>query len=219
MLVKDFITKELPVLKNFDTGVYALDLMDDYKLKHLPLLKEDIYQSLISEKDLLAMPEISIPIGDSFLFAPSVMESSHLLEALSLIARYHLSLIPVVNGEGVYQGVVTRERLADAFSELCNAECTGGIIVLEVASQDYSLTDIARIVESNNAHVLSLLSRIDETTGKLIISLKIDLEDASPVIRSFERFNYTVLYYFMGKGMVDDVLKERMNELLYYMNM
>jgi len=40
MLVKDFITKELPVLKSFDTGEYALALMDDFKLKHLPLLSE-----------------------------------------------------------------------------------------------------------------------------------------------------------------------------------
>ena len=53
----------------------------------------------------------------------------------------------------------------------------------------------------------------------LIITLKIDLEDASPVIRSFERFNYTVLYHFMEKGMVDDMLRQRMNELLHYMNM
>ena len=38
-------------------------------------------------------------------------------------------------------------------------------------------------------------------------------------IRSFERFNYTVLYHFMEKGMVDDMLQQRMNELLHYMNM
>lgn len=50
MLVKDFITKELPVLKSFDTGEYALALMDDFKLKHLPLLSEGIYRCLISEK-------------------------------------------------------------------------------------------------------------------------------------------------------------------------
>ena len=54
---------------------------------------------------------------------------------------------------------------------------------------------------------------------RLLITLKIDLEDASPVIRSLERFNYTVLYHFMEKGMVDDMLQQRMNELLHYMNM
>ena len=57
MLVKDFITKEFPVLKSFDTGEYALALMDDFKLKHLPLLNENVYRCLVSEKDLLAMPD------------------------------------------------------------------------------------------------------------------------------------------------------------------
>ena len=81
------------------------------------------------------------------------------------------------------------------------------------------IADIARLVEANNAHVLNLLSHQDKDTGRLLITLKIDLEDASPVIRSFERFNYTVLYHFMEKGMVDDMLRQRMNELLHYMNM
>jgi len=52
----------------------------------------------------------------------------------------------------------------------------------------------------------------------LHLIIKIDLEDVSPVIRSFERFNYTVLYYFMEKGMVDDLLQQRMEELVRYMN-
>lgn len=70
----------------------------------------------------------------------------------------------------------------------------------------------------NNAHILSLLSYTDKTTGRLHLIIKIDLEDVSPVIRSFERFNYTVLYYFMEKGMVDDLLQQRMEELVRYMN-
>lgn len=219
MLVKDFITKEIPVLKSFDTVEYALALMDDFKLKHLPLLSDGLYQCLVSEKDLMAMPDPSLTIGDPILFAPAVSENGHLHEALALMTRYGLSVLPVVSADGLYLGVITRDRLVDILSELCNAETLGSVIVLEIMPQDYSLSDIARLVESNHAHVLNLLSSQDKDTGRLLITLKIDLEDASPVIRSFERFNYTVLYHFMEKGMVDDMLKQRMNELLHYMNM
>lgn len=218
MLVKDFITKEIPVLKSFDTGEYAMTLMDELKLKHLPLLSETTYRCLVSEKDLLAMPDPKGTIGEPVLFAPAIQEMGHLHEALALISRYSLSLLPVVTPEGVYRGVVTRERLFDALSELCCAESHGSVIVLEILPQDYVLSDIARIIESNNAHVLNLLSYTDKVTGRLMITIKIDLEDASPVIRSFERFNYTVLYHFMEKGMVDDLLKQRMDELIRYMN-
>ena len=185
MLVKDFITKEIPVLKSFDTAEYALALMEDFKLKHLPLLSDNAYQCLVSEKDLLALPDPSATIGEPVLFAPAISENGHLHEALAMITRYGLSLLPVVSVDGTYLGAITRDRL----------------------------------VEANNAHVLNLLSHQDKDTGRLLITLKIDLEDASPVIRSFERFNYTVLYHFMEKGMVDDMLQQRMNELLHYMNM
>lgn len=219
MLAKDFIMKEIPVLKSFDTVEYALAQMDDYKLKHLPVLVDGVYCCLVSEKELYAYPDANAHIGEPSTFAPFVTPEHHLLEVLRLVSHFKLSLISVVNTEGEYLGVITREQLTDALAELCNVETEGSVVVLEVLLQDYSLTDISRLIESNNAHVLSLLSYVEKETGKLILSIKIDLEDASPVIRSFERFNYTVLYYYMKKGMVDDLLKKRMDELLYYMNM
>ena len=169
MLVKDFITKELPVLKSFDTAEYALALMEDFKLKHLPLLSDSAYQCLVSEKDLLALPDPSATIGEPVLFAPAISENRHLHEALAMITRYGLSLLPVVSVDGTYLGAITRDRLVDALSELCNAEAAGSVIVLEMMPQDYSLTDIARLVEANNAHVLNLLSHQDKDTGRLLI--------------------------------------------------
>ena len=50
------------------------------------------------------------------------------------------------------------------------------------------------------------------------MALKIDLVDASPVLRSLERFNYNVRYHFMEQGVVDERLQRRMRELVHYMN-
>ena len=105
MLVKDFITKEISgVLKSFDTAEYALALMEDFKLKHLPLLSDSAYQCLVSEKDLLALPDPSATIGEPVLFAPAISENRHLHEALAMITRYGLSLLPVVSVDGTYLG-------------------------------------------------------------------------------------------------------------------
>ena len=193
MLVKDFITRETPVLKNFDSGEYALSLMDDYKLRHLPLLKDNTYQCLVSEKDLLGLADLSLPLGEPLLVSPAVRPADFIFEAMSL-------------------------TLAEV-SKWCAADGGGSVIVLEIWPQDYALSEIARLVESNNAHLLSLLSHHDITTGRTRIVLKIDLEDASPVIRSFERFDYTVVYHFMRSGVIDNELRQRMDELLFYMNM
>lgn len=219
MLVKDFITRETPVLKNFDSGEYALSMMDDYKLRHLPLLKDNIYQCLVSEKDLLGLADLSLPLGEPLLVSPAVRPADFIFEAMSLTTRYGLSLLPVVSEEGEYQGAVLPERLLAEVSKWCAADGGGSVIVLEIWPQDYALSEIARLVESNNAHLLSLLSYHDITTGRTRIVLKIDLEDASPVIRSFERFDYTVVYHFMRSGVIDNELRQRMDELLFYMNM
>ncbi|MDR1937541.1 MAG: CBS domain-containing protein [Tannerellaceae bacterium] len=219
MLVKDFITKDFPVLKKTDTVEYALSVMDDLKIRHLPVVAGGMYQCLLSDKDLLAAPDLSAPVNEPVLFAPGIGESGHLHEILARMVRYRLTLLPVVSPEGKYRGVITRDTMLEALACLCSAEAAGSVVVLELPPRDYVLSDIARILEANNAHMLNLLSNTDKNTGRLILTIKIDLEDATPVIRSFERFNYTVLYHFMEKGMADEVLQHRMNELLYYMNM
>ncbi len=219
MWMKDFITKEIPVLKSFDTTEYALSLMEVFKTTQLPLVKDNIYQSLVAEKDLLTTPQLSDPIGEPVPFAPAIPENASLHVALTLMSRYRLYILPVVDAEGQYMGSITREKMLEALAELCSADAAGSVVLLEILPQDYMLSDIARIVESNNAHIINLLSSTDKETGRLFITIKIDLEDISPVIRSFERFNYTVLYHYMEEGVVDEILQQRMDELLYYMNM
>lgn len=218
MLIKDFITKELPVLKKTDTVEYALGLMDDFKLRHLPLLNGEFYGSLISEKELMEITDLNSSLENIEGSSLAINVDADLHEVLSIMSRYNLSLLPVISSDKEYIGALTRDKLFDLLSDLCSAEETGSVCVLELMPQDYSLTEIARIIESNNAHVLNLLSYNDSVTGRLQLIIKIDLEDASPVIRSFERFNYDVLYYFMEKGLVDDVLQRRMEELQVYMN-
>lgn len=106
---------------------------------------------------------------------------------------------------------------AESFLELSDIE--NSMVVIESQLIDYSLTDIARIVESNNGRVmnLSVLPVADGNT--LMISIKLNLIDISPVLMSFERFNYKVLYYKMKEGTVTDTHKERLDELLHYLDM
>lgn len=106
---------------------------------------------------------------------------------------------------------------AENFIDLSDTE--NSMLIIEVPLIDYTLTDIARIVESNNAHVMNLFVLPIADGNTLLISIKLNLFDISPVLMSFERFNYKVIYYRMKEGMVTDTHKERLDELLYYLNM
>ena len=105
----------------------------------------------------------------------------------------------------------------EQFTELTEME--NSLIILEIPLKDYLLTEIARIVESNNAHVMNLSVFPISGGSVLLVSIKLNVADLTSVLRSFERFNYHVAYYFMKEGEVNDTHKERLDELMYYLEM
>jgi CBS domain-containing protein len=219
MKMKDFITKEFPALKMADTAAHALSVMAGLKVRHLPVVSGGIYRGLLSEESLPAVPESSLAVGGLVLSVPGMLEPGHLHEVIARMVRDGLTVLPVISDGGEYRGAVTREMAFDAMACLCHAEAAGSVVALELPPRGYALSDIARIIEANNAHVLSLLSDTDRLTGRIVLTVKTDLEDATPLIRTFERFNYTVLYALTERGRMDEELQRRIDELSYYINM
>lgn len=219
MLSKDFLTKQIPVLKLEDSGSFSLSQMEDYKLKHLPVVSDGKYIFLASEKDLFLMEDIDNPIENISIYAPSVSDKATLLEVLRVMSKESLTVLPVVSEDGNYLGAVTLLILVEKMAEVTQAASQGALIAIEMNSQDYDLSQLSHLIESNNAKILSLLSYPVLETSKLIVLVRIDLEDASPVLRSLERFNYRVLYYAQKGGLADDIMRRRLDELMYYLEM
>ena len=99
------------------------------------------------------------------------------------------------------------------------SDTENSLVVIEISLIDYTLTDIARIIESNNARIMNVFILPVADGNTLIISIKLNLLDISPVLMSLERFNYKVLHYEMKEGVVTETHKERLDELLYYLEM
>jgi hypothetical protein len=93
---------------------------------------------------------------------------------------------------------------------------TGGIIVLEVNSIDYSMAQIAQIVESNNAKILSsyIMSSVDST--KLEVTLKINQVELSRIIRTFERYDYIIKESYQ-KSEGDEDIQNRYDALMNFL--
>jgi hypothetical protein len=93
---------------------------------------------------------------------------------------------------------------------------TGGIIVVEVNSVDYSMAQIAQIVESNNAKILSsyIMSTPDST--KLEVTLKINQIELTRIIRTFERYDYVIKASYQ-KSEGDDDIQQRYESLMNFL--
>ena len=220
MLAKELISDQIPLLKTSDTGESALLLMDEYKLTELPIVNNSEFLGMITESDILDLHDPKVPIGNHKLSLekPSVNENDHIYEVLAKISNLNLSAIPILNNDKVYLGSISLPILVSAISNLAAINDIGGILQLEINEIDYSLSEISSIVESNGGKILSLYIRTHDDSLKMDVTLKINKPDLSPIIQTFERYNYTVAASF-HKSEYQEELKHNYDQFLKYLNM
>jgi CBS domain-containing protein len=219
MFSKDFLTGKIPVLNLQDTGAFSLSQMEACKRRYLPVVNKGKYVFLLSEKDVSGMENPTDTIENVSAYVPFVNEQTTLLEVLQVMNKNRIDVLPVVNATGDYLGVVTSDILIEKVSEFCNTGQSGAFITLELNSPDYSLSQIIHLAEQNRARVLNVFSYVEELSGKSILVLIIDSEDASNVVRSFERFNYKVIHFVQKQKFPDETLYNRLNELMLYLEL
>ena len=219
MTASELISDLVPALMTSDTGEDALKLMSDYQTKHLPIVNNKQFLGLISEEDIFNQDIFNEPVGSLQLsyYKPFVPETAHIYEVLKVAAALKLTLIPVVDESNNYKGAITLEKILFEFAKINSITDAGGILALETNVRDYSLSEISRIAESNNARILSLYTSIPEDSTKVHITIKINKEDIRDIISSFERFGYGVLGYFHKSSFEED-LKDRYDSFIKYLN-
>ena len=219
MIAKHLITDGIMPLKTSDTGKTALSWMEEYKVSHLPIVNNQEFLGLISELDIYNLNNFDEPLGNHKLSLkhPYVFENQHIYDVLKLVNEQNLSLVPVLNGEGNYLGSINLQNLIKYFALSLSVDNPGGIIVLEMTYNDYSLTELAKIVEENDAKILSTFLLNYEDSTRLDVFLKINKMDISSILKTFERYNYFVKASY-GEEDDNEDLKERYNSLMNYLN-
>jgi len=220
MLARELISEIVPALKTSDTGVQALTWMEIFRVKHLPIVNHREFLGLISDQDIYDLNNPDEPVGNHNLSLqkPFINDDQHIYEVIEVLSRLELTLVPVLNKEKDFLGVVTQEDLTKAFSNLSGMQHPGGIIVLEMNNNDYSLTEISNIVESNDARILSLYISSSDDLSKLRVTLKLNITDLTPIIETFNRYSYNIFASYMTSENLDEFYQDRYDEFLNYLN-
>ncbi|MFA5818290.1 MAG: CBS domain-containing protein [Bacteroidales bacterium] len=220
MVAKDLISEVIPSLKTSDLGQTALNWMEIFRISHLPIVNNQDFLGLISDTDIYDMNKPEEPIGnhDLTLFKPYVDAEQHIFEVIGLASRLKLSVVPVLDNNNHFKGVITTSDLIRHIAGLSSMDQPGGIIVLELIERDYSLSQIAQIVESNNVKVLSMYITSPPGSTKLEVTLKVNTRDLVSVIRTFERYNYEVKTWVTNNDSMDRFYSERFDLLMKYLN-
>jgi acetoin utilization protein AcuB len=220
MLARELISDLVTALRTSDSGTSALSWMEVFRVKHLPIVNHREFLGLISDADIYDLNDPDEPVGNHNLSLqkPYVKEGQHIYEVIELLSRMELTLVPVLNHEKQYLGVITQEDLTRKFAHLSAMQQPGGIIELEMNQYDYSLSEISQIVEGNNGRILSLYVASSDDNASLRVTLKINLTDLTSVLETLNRYNYTVVSSHMNSEDLDEFYQERFDVLLKYLN-
>ena len=219
MIASELISYDIPPLKLSDTGVKALDWMEEFKTSDLPVIDNNKYIGLIGESEILDRNNIEDKLSDYNLSfkTPSINEGQHMFEAVSLIVQYEVGVLPVVDNDEKYLGVITPRNILEYFSKTISVSNTGSILTLEINIKDYSLSEISRMVESDDAKILASFITSHSDSTKLEVTLKINKTEISRILHTFERFNYTVLAAYNESEYHKDI-QDKYDEFMRFLN-
>lgn len=218
MIAKDLLAEDIIPLRTSDTGEEALRTMNDFFVRHLPIVNNKELLGLVSEDDILEH-DVNEAVGTYRLsiHRPYVQANAHLYEVMNLMSEHKLTVVPVVDERRHYLGLISQSDLLFAFSRMASFGEPGAILVLEMSKRDYSLGQIAQIVEGENTAILSSwVSEVPDST-LINLTLKLNRHNAQAVIAAFNRYDIVVKASFQ-ENEYSEILRERYDALMRYLN-
>ncbi len=217
MMASAFIDPSIVSLKISDSVAVAIDFFKEFSVRQLPVVQDNICIGILSldeiEEELTDIPVLDF-INLSYSFASTY---DHIYEVMRAISEQSVTLFPIIDENNNYLGCITLASLFKNYVNCAAFSQPGSIVVLEMDKKNYSLAEIARIVESENKVILSSLLSSNAESDRLEITLKLNSAQIQNLLSTFERFGYNIKATFDEED-VKDTLKNRYESLMTYLN-
>ncbi|WP_215224283.1 CBS domain-containing protein [Echinicola shivajiensis] len=220
MQAYEFINNMIPPLKLTDKVKMALSWMEEIRTDVLPVVEEGMFKGLVTDEMIYNFNREDILIADLPLESEGcfVSKEKHIYDVLRVASEYQTNMVAVVDKDNIYHGVVTLEDAIAAFADSMAIQAQGGVLVLSMFMTDYSLFEIARVIESENAKILSSFLTSDPLDdSKIKVILKIDKTELRHVKATLERFGYKVIDHYQEE-MTQSGEQDRLDNLLRFLN-
>ncbi len=220
MIAEELINHMIPPLKVTDDAHKAIVWMEEFRCLHLPVVEDGKLLGFISEEIILETNDIERTLADFDLVGRqcSVVLGSHFYDILKVAGDSKLQIVAVLNEEQQYVGVITVQDIMVSFAQTASVQMPGGILVLSMDLIDYSLAEISRYIEENNAKVISSIMIEDPMDkGKIKLTLKINKEELTRIVATLERFGYRVIGRY-HEAQQDSGEKDKIDMLLRYLD-
>ena len=215
--ITDFLNNNIKALRTTDSVADAQDLFAEYPFSHFPVLENDVYIGSAGAEDIELM-DIEKTMGDlRYTFERFFVRNTSLwLDVLEVFAKNETNVLPVLDEKNNYVGYYEITDIIKFFHETPFLKENGGILIVEKGITEYSMSEAAQIVESNNGRLLGLFIS-EANMEKVQITLKISMGGLSEIIQTFRRYNYEIVSEHQEDVYINQ-LKDRSDYLDKYLN-
>ena len=215
--ISNYINNDFRAIDSQETIAAAQDFFIDLNFSHFPVVEEGIYIGSISADDLETF-DTDKKVGDYKYTLEHFFARTSLiwLDVLEVFAKNQTNIVPVLDLNNTYVGYYELADIMKFFHETPFLKEPGGIIIVKKAILDYSMSQIAQIIESNNGKVLGLFVS-DSDTESIEITIKVSLGAMNEIIQTFRRYNYEIVSEHHEDNYLNN-LKERSDYLDKYLN-
>jgi predicted transcriptional regulator len=217
MEITDYITNDFKPLAIEDSIGSVQDFFAEAAFSHFPVVEERIYIGSINAEDAETY-DLDKKITDyrfnlEGFYARTTMVW---LDVLEVFAQNQTNILPVLTPENQYVGYYEIQDVIRFFNDTPFLKEQGGIIIVESEILDYSMSQVAQIVESNGGKLLG--SFISSATPQNVqITLKITSGSINDIIQTFRRYGYIIISENQEDTYLES-LKERSDYLDRYLN-
>ena len=217
MTIESHIIYTIPVFDVEDLLGEPMHFFKNSIYSHVAVTEDQKFLGLLSENDLESF-EKGEPISgqrpnlETFY---AVQETSW-LDVLELFSRNEANILPVLDEEAHVLGYYELNDFVGVFIDTPFFKEPGAILVVAKGIKDYSFSEIAQIVESNNTKLIGAF--ITDARSEVVqITVKVGTNNFSEVVNTFRRYNYNILYGNKADQFLED-LKERSDYLDKFLN-
>jgi len=218
VIAKEIISNDILALRPDDNCAQAMTMMSIYHVSNLPVVEEDTLLGLVSEDQVTSTnPDNKISdfhLSQSYIF---VSEDEHIFEILGKLAANKISVIPVLNKEEKYLGLITQEDLIKYYADTFSFKEPGSIVVIKISKGEYSLSEVSRVIEMEGATVLASFVTSLPDNSSMLLTLKLNQLEISTILSALERYEYDIHATFAEDEYESD-LKSRYDLLMTYLN-
>ncbi len=217
MDIKEYIINDVEPLHIDDDVRKAQKIFQQLTFSHVPVMDGEVYLGCVSETDVYCfedgqtLKDVKYAL-DTFM----VTIDTHWLDVLEAFAQHNSNVMPVLSSENKYLGYYELKDIMQHFNDSPFLYESGAVVVVEKGSTDYSFSEIAQIVESNDSKLYGCFvsNYRDHVTE---ITVKLSPENLNAVLQTFRRYSYEISTAADDDSYLD-ALKERSNYLNKYLN-